>query len=50
MAKNNNIDILSLTETWLDHSVSDCLISIPGYKRPFRRDRQGRRGGGVAIY
>ena len=50
MAKNNNIDILSLTETWLDHSVADCLISIPGYQRPFKRDRQGRRGGGVAIY
>ena len=45
MAKNNSIDILSLTETWLDHSVADCLISIPGYQRPFRRDRQGRRGG-----
>ena len=50
LAKNNSIDILLLIETWLDHSVSDCLISIPGYQRPFRRDRQGRRGGGVAIY
>ena len=31
-------------------TVADCLVSIPGYQRPFRRDRQRRRGGGVAIY
>ena len=54
MARNNSIDILSLTETWLDHSVADCLVSIPGYQPPFRRDRQVGVVGwlyiGVAIY
>ena len=39
---------LSLSETWLDSSCPDGVVSIPGY-RIFRRDRRGR-GGGVAIF
>ena len=41
-------DILGLTETWLDSSVSDDEICIPGYHL-FRQDRN-RHGGGVACY
>ena len=39
---------LSLSETWLDSSCPDGVMSIPGY-RIFRRDRHGR-GDGVAIF
>ncbi|KAK4824398.1 hypothetical protein QYF61_014058 [Mycteria americana] len=43
-----NYDTVAITETqWDDlHSWS---AAMDGYK-PFRRDRQGRRGGGVALY
>ena len=39
--------ILALSETWLDTSVSDAEIHLPGY-RLFRFDRN-RCGGGVAM-
>jgi exonuclease III len=42
------VDILCLTETWLDESICDNDIMIDGYTL-FRKDREGR-GGGVAIY
>jgi hypothetical protein len=40
--------ILALSETWLDCSVSDEQIHLPGYN-VFRSDRS-RNGGGVALY
>ena len=40
--------ILALSETWLDSSVVDGEVHIPGYTL-FRFDRN-RSGGGVAIY
>jgi exonuclease III len=43
--EKNNIQIALLSETWL--SISD-KISFPGYKT-VRKDRDNRRGGGVAI-
>jgi exonuclease III len=48
MITKAKIDILCLTETWLDESVLDSDILIDGYML-FRKDRGGR-GGGVAIY
>ena len=43
-------DLLLLTETWLNRTVPDSLLNIPGYVL-FRHDRPPpRRGGGVAIY
>lgn len=42
---NNEIDIACICETFLDSSKN---IFIPGYKI-FRNDRQGQRGGGVAL-
>ncbi|KAJ3639011.1 hypothetical protein MTP99_002338 [Tenebrio molitor] len=41
--------IILLTETWLSSSIPDSLVSIRGYTL-FRRDRFGRRGGGVCMY
>ncbi|GAB0207466.1 mitochondrial enolase superfamily member 1 [Grus japonensis] len=43
-----NYDIVAITETWWDDS-HNWSAAMDGYKL-FRRDRQGRRGGGVALY
>ena len=44
-----HLAILCISETWLDSNISDCEISIPGY-RLLRTDRKSRKGGGVCIY
>ena len=41
-------DIVALSETWLDPSVGDPLIAIPGF-RVYRSDRH-RHGGGVCVH
>ena len=41
-------DLVAIMETWWDRS-HDWSAAIDGYKL-FRKDRQGRRGGGVALY
>ena len=41
----NRFDVFTVSETWLDDSVPDLTIEIPGYHL-FRIDRQ-KRGGGV---
>ena len=43
-----NYDLVAITETWWDHS-HDWSAAMDGYKL-FRKDRRGRRGGGVALY
>ena len=43
-----NYDLIAITETWWDHS-HDWSAVMDSYKL-FRRDRQGRKGGGVALY
>ena len=48
MMQQENYDVMAITETWWDVS-HDWSVPIDGYKL-FRRDRQGRRGGGVALY
>ena len=45
----NNLDILILTETKLDHTFPEQQFLISGYKKPFRIDRN-KDGGGVMIY
>ena len=40
--------LVAITETWWDHSHS-WSAAVDGYKL-FKRDRQGRKGGGVALY
>ena len=44
---NEHIDILGISETWLDETIADDEICPPHYSI-IRRD-QNRRGGGVAI-
>ena len=46
--KENEIDIIGLSETRLDNTISDPMVSIEGF-RIFRNDRNAN-GGGVAIY
>ncbi|CAB4040146.1 Hypothetical predicted protein [Paramuricea clavata] len=42
-------DIFTISETWLDTSVTDTEIEFPGYGL-FRLDRNGKRGGSVSAY
>jgi len=43
-----NYDLAAITRTWWDHS-HDWSAVMDGYKL-IRRDRQGRKDGGVALY
>lgn len=46
-SKNNDYDVLMVTETWLNASVD---VSVEGYTC-FRQDRStGKQGGGVCIF
>ena len=47
-AQSESYDIIGVTETWWDNS-HDWRITMDGY-RLFRKDRQGRRGRGAALY
>uniref|UniRef100_A0A6P8INI3 Uncharacterized protein LOC116303067 n=1 Tax=Actinia tenebrosa TaxID=6105 RepID=A0A6P8INI3_ACTTE len=46
---SNDFDVFTISETWLDNSVSNLEVEIPGYN-VFRVDRQNKRGGGVCSY
>ena len=46
---SGNIDILVLTETKLDGTFPRSQFRIPGYRVPYRKDRD-THGGGVMIY
>ena len=46
--KTYNFSVFVVNESWLDESVGDLNIQIPGYN-VVRRDRN-RQGGGVCIY
>ncbi|TRZ23325.1 hypothetical protein HGM15179_003791 [Zosterops borbonicus] len=48
MVQQQSCDVVTITETWWDDSHS-WSTALHGY-RPFRRNRKGRRGGGVALY
>lgn len=45
----SNNDVFTISETWLDHTVSNLEVEIPGYDI-YRIDRQSKRGGGVCAY
>ena len=34
MANDWHIDVLAVTETWLDSNIPDALVSITGYQKP----------------
>ena len=44
----NQFDVIALTETWLDSSISNHELLPTGY-RIIRRDRENKRGGGVLL-
>ena len=44
-----NTDVAVITETHFKNKHNDSAISVPGYT-VLRRDRERRRGGGVALY
>ncbi|CAM4488283.1 unnamed protein product [Lepidochelys kempii] len=48
LVMSRNYDVIGITETWWDNS-HDWSTVMDGYKL-FRKDRQGRKGGGVALY
>ncbi|PKU34213.1 hypothetical protein llap_15484 [Limosa lapponica baueri] len=48
IVRHESYDVVAITEMWWDES-HDWSAAMDGYKH-FRRDRQGRRGGGVALY
>ena len=39
---------MGLSETWLDGSLLDAELEVPGFSL-YRKDRN-RRGGGVMVY
>ncbi|RMC21672.1 hypothetical protein DUI87_02540 [Hirundo rustica rustica] len=48
MVQQQSYDAVAITETWWDDSHS-WSTALNGYEL-FRRDRKGRRGGGMALY
>jgi len=49
LVAENDFDILTVSETWLDSSVTDLEVEIPGYV-VLRLDRHDKPGGGVCAY
>ena len=45
-----NFDIISLTETWLNDSISTEDLKFNEFQDPFRIDRIGDSHGGVIVY
>ena len=42
-------DIIGITESWANNDIIDAELGLEGYVM-FRKDRMGRRGGGVLLY
>ncbi|XP_074635839.1 uncharacterized protein LOC141894176 [Acropora palmata] len=49
LALERDFDILTISETWLNSSVSNSVVEIPGYQ-VYRLDRLGKAGTGVCAY
>ena len=45
----NNIDVLVIQETQIDETFPKGSFDIPGYKRPYRKDRN-IHGGGILVF
>ena len=41
--------IIGITESWANNDITDAELGLEGYVM-FRKDRKGRRGGGVLLY
>ena len=44
------VDFVAVTESWLHADLPDSAVGIDGYHDVHRKDRSGRRGGGVAAF
>ena len=42
-------NIIGVTESWANNDITDAELGLKGYVM-FRKDRMGRRGGGVLLY
>ena len=49
MVENVDLHIIGITESWTNTDITDAELGLTGYVM-FRRDRIGRRGGGVILY
>ena len=49
MVEDINPHIIGITESWANKDISNAELRLTGYVM-FRRDRIGRRGGGVILY
>ena len=49
MVEDVNHHIIGITESWANTDITDAELELTGYIM-FRRDRIGRRGGGVILY
>lgn len=50
LLNETSLDVLTLSETWLDSSIQDSEVQLPGFSC-VRRDRtSSKSGGGVIIY
>ena len=46
----NAVDVACITETWLNQTVPSDVVNIAGYVMHRSDRKDGRRGGGVAVY
>ena len=49
MVEDIDPHIIDITESWANTDITDSELGLTGYVM-FRRDRIGRRGGGVILY
>ena len=49
MIEDIDTHIIGITESWANKDITDAELGLTGYVM-FRRDRIGRRGGGVILY
>ena len=49
MVEDIDPHIIGITESWATTDISDAELGMTGYVM-FRKDRIGRRGGGVILY
>ena len=49
MVEDIDPHISDITESWANKNISDAELGLTGYVM-FKKDRKGRRGGGVILY
>ena len=49
LMSDKNYDVLAISETWLNSTVTDAELKLEG-RKIFRQDRKNQEGGGVCVY